>query len=351
MIKKFINFLNKNYLSKINKNFMDNEIDRIERNLKKKKNFYYFLDENTHGFSIGTYLYTLFFLRYFVIQGKFVNIIYIEGLHPKYKKLNEKDLKYYRKNFKYFAKIILKKNFSIKKIKKFQKESFYRNLINEHILMKQKLIKNETLHNYIAYMLNKMLLKKKKLLKKYFITIKKNDLRNVSKKVNLNKRFVTVSLRYDINFPKNRNINSHFLNKLIFFLIKKFKNHKIIILSDIGGTRMMKKMISQDLSKKVIFSKDLSNHISVDLFLLFNSVNNIGTTFTGGLFESLLFTQKPFFHHGRYSISHNKVFSENHSFDKRKRFFWNTKKQIWIPTINHCDPEDIFIKIDKFLTI
>lgn len=328
---------------------MDEEIYNIERKLKTKTYFYYFFDESVNGFSLGTYIYTLFFLRFFVIQKKYIKIIYIESDYPNYQKLKKKNIKFYRENFKYFAKIILQRNFYIKKIKKIQKRKYLRNFKDDNILIKKKVNNNETLHPYIPYILNKLLIRRKELLSKFFIRLKKKDIKNFTNLKKLKKRYITISLRYDLNFPRNRNVNSIFLNKILSFLTERFKKHMIIILSDIGGTKIMKKMISDKLSKKVVFSKDISKHISLDIFLLFNSVNNIGTTFTGGLFEILLFTQKPFFHHGHYSMRHNKVNLENYSFEKRKRFFWNTNKQIWVPTINHYSPDEIFVKIKKYL--
>ena len=288
----------------------------IERIVRYKDQIIYIVcDNRISNPTYGDFLYFAYLSRYFVLKGIEVKFIFLEDDNKEWKKyLPDKEIRNFKKE-----QIILINN--IGKIKKKNIYfSTYKDLLkiksNKHkIIFKDKVFSNIQIFDRLLDFLNiVMSYENKKFLQKFLLNKKEFS---TPKKILKIKPYISWHLRYNKKWGNYNNSKPEV--KLIFNkLNSRFKNKKIIIISDRDGCNFAKKILKKN--KNIYYSKDVTTNFFEDMILLVNSDFYFQYK-AGGIYNVALFSTVPY-----KVIAFPSPFNE--AWNKEKFVSWQLKTQL-----------------------
>ncbi len=363
-IKKIFNYLIVRKIKIRNYLYYFQEIYLSRKFLKnsKKKNLVAFYDLKANGVSVGDFIFFCFYLRYFQIKGKFIDlrIIYKRNdINKDQKKLPYAIIKnFYLKMKNQFAQKILNKDQLKVRTLKWSKNDFSK--IDDEknfIIFKRFALKRREFKGYMHYIQNYFYKREdNKFVNKF--KIKPNLFRKDASKFCKSfakKKYISLAVRYSKYWGYQRNLKSEELIGFVNCIFKKKGKINILIISDKLGCLMAKKIYRKNkiLFKKkcnLYFCKDFSKNIIDDSFLIMNSKCAFSVPSSGGIVAWLWYSNVPFllafFTSNILWFKFNvlKIYkTTGGSF--RIFHFWNKKKQIWVNSPNILD---FFKKLENF---
>jgi len=312
------------------------EINIINKSLDKYDGVVgvYNLNVYKEPFSVGEFCYFIFFYRYFAVSNKRVSLYFIK--RDKYnnnfkRSLSLKKEEQFIKWYFQISKILIgKKLIEIDYISwnKFKKKNFqnmympYRNMV-----MKQKQIRE-----FFVAMLNPLLKNKPKNFLKNFLLNKKTLHKYHSNKFPKNK-YVTWHIRKSKTWTPERNLEERDILTVYQSIKKRFKNMKIVIISDRYGCNFVKRL-DKKFNLKLFYCKDLgasfkdmSSSLLSDFHLVLNSQCFLAFK-GGGLICAAEFSTTPFF--CAWTLGLKNQLKNDRFVDINKTQIWHKKNQVWI---------------------
>ena len=261
----------------------------IERIVKYKDQIIYIVcDNKIINPTYGDFLYFAYLARYFVLKEIKVKFIFLKNDNKKWKKyLPDKEIRNFKKE-----QIIL-----INKIGKIEKKniyfSTYKDLLKiksnkQKIIFKNKIFSNIQIFDRLLDFLNIVMSSENKNFLQKFLLNKKEF--NTPKKILNIKPYVSWHMKYNKKWGNYNNSKPEL--KFIFNkLNSKFKNKKIIIISDRVGCNFAKKILKKN--KNIYYSKDITKNFFTDMILLVNSDFYFQYK-AGGVYNVALFSSVPY---------------------------------------------------------
>ena len=300
--------------------YYKNNIEKIAR--YKNQIICIVCDNRISNPTYGDFLYFAYLARYFVLKGIKVKFIFLEDNNKKWKKyLPDKEIINFKKE-----QIIL-----INKIGKIEKKNIYfytyKDLLkirsNKYkIIFKDKVFSNIQIFDRLLDFLNIVISSENKKFLQKFLLNKKEF--NTPKKILQIKPYISWHLRYNKKWGNYNNSEQEI--KVIFNkLNSKFKNKKIIIISDYDGCNFAKKILKKN--KNIYYSKDVTTNFFEDMILLVNSDFYFQYK-AGGIYNVALFSTVPY-----KVIAFPSPFNE--AWNKEKFVSWQLKTQLREKKILH----------------
>ena len=343
----------KNYL------FQMMELYRIEKFLKSKERntLSVVWDLKREGVVIGDFIIFCFFLKYFQMKGKRIEIYIIykkneirKSVKKKIHEESDKVIRNYWLDLKFrMAKKILNKGTLKLRLRKW--DQINKKEINnkkKFLIFKEAALSRDSNFHYIFFIQNRLLKKENdNFMKKYLISWK-NFKSDTSKKTNFFCRRIFYCLIIRNN--KDKNERRELTGEDIVLFIQKFykikKKANLLIVSDKKGNNYVKKIIKKNqkhLNKniKIFFNKDFSTSLFEDAYLLLKSKCTFSLPASGGIMCWLHYSKAPFllaFYHSR--ILNYRLLLSN----KYLHFFWK-KKQVWV---NSNNTQDLLKKMEEY---
>ena len=292
--------------------YYKNNIEKIAR--YKNQIICIVCDNRISNPTYGDFLYFAYLARYFVLKGIKVKFIFLEDNNKKWKKyLPDKEIINFKKE-----QIIL-----INKIGKIEKKNIYFSTYKDllkiksnkcKIIFKDKVFSNIQIFDRLLDFLNIVISSENKKFLQKFLLNKKEF--NTPKKILQIKPYISWHLRYNKKWGNYNNSEQEI--KVIFNkLNSKFKNKKIIIISDYDGCNFAKKILKKN--KNIYYSKDVTTNFFEDMILLVNSDFYFQYK-AGGVYNVALFSTVPY-----KVIAFPSPFNE--AWSKEKFVSWQQKNQ------------------------
>ena len=245
------------------------EFQNLRLNKKKKMGIVY--DLNCSPFTLGDFFNAAMTARFFQMKGYDINFFIIRyDLNQKILNKNKKRFEFFYQEFQKILKSLLPKKYDIYN---FNWEEFneYKN-VKQFILFEKRVRKRKYIYGFLFNFLNNLILKENENFSKKFLLNSKNLKKNGRLKIPKFK-YVTLHCRHNIlqtRKKNNRNLKKNEFLKIIKKLKKKFKKHKIIVVSDKLGCNFFKKFAIEK-KLKIEFSKKFSSSFINDGILVLNS--------------------------------------------------------------------------------
>ena len=235
--------------------------------LNSKKSICIIYNNNFTNFTYGEYLYSVFLAKYFLIKNKKIKFIIIKGDFYK-NKFSQKKIKKFNKDQVEIAKKLLKS----KKVKinliEWNEINLQKLKKNNEILFYNQIIKQKKTYIYYFNLLNHLLKNEnKKFIKNVLLN---RNIENINKKIKKLKPYIAWHFRYNRVWGSHYNNNFDEFIKIHNYLSNKFKNYKLLIVSDLIGC-MKAKQYAKKLKKKLYFSKNYTSSFFEDIQIILNS--------------------------------------------------------------------------------
>ena len=282
--------------------------------ISKNKNIYIVCDNKNNNPTFGDFLYYAYLTRYFVLKKIKIKFFFLEDENHEWKKyLTNKEIKNFKKEQLYLVnKIgkIKKENIIFTSFKNFSK-----NISSEtEIIFRKQIYSNIKIFDRLLDLLNIVInTEDKKFLKKFLLDKKEFQKPNKIHKI---KPYITWHVRFNKKWGNYNNSASEL--KFIFNkLQQRFKDKKIVIISDHEGCKFARKIFKK--YKKIFYCKDITNNFFEDIILLINSDFYFQYK-AGGFFNVASFSSIPY-----KVIAWRSPFNEPWS--KKKFVSWQLKTQ------------------------
>ena len=255
------------------------ELKSIKKMFKFKKNFNTIIvfDCKSSPPTLGDFFNVVMLARYF--QKKKTNVFFyiIIGKYRKnWARFEKKDYNQHINVLLDISKKILNQNAKIEVLRwnKFLKKK----IKNPYIVFKDRVLKRKHIYGYSFNIINYLCLQESTKFTNNFL-LKKNDFLHLKNLKMPKEKYITVHCRYsekerDNIFSKynssDRNLKRNEFIDLAEVLLQKFRNYKIMIVSDKIGCKYFKK-ISSEKKFNFLFSKNFSNSFIKDGALIINS--------------------------------------------------------------------------------
>ena len=269
-------------------------------------------------YSIGDFLFYIFFYKCFTIYKKKIELIIICDNKKKFNTFQKKTLKLHLKLTKIFLSKYLHK-VSVCDWKAFKKKNFQ----NYYIPYQDDVFKRKDLRLNLVSMFNKMIINTShRFMNDYLIN--KNSFDEFKKKTP--KNYITWHIRHNPKWAVHRNINKLEFIEIYNILRKKIKSTPIIIISDNLGCAFAKSLAKKN-NLNLFFCKDFSKSLFSDFFLIMHS--KLFITFkAGGMLVIPWFSKLNFIWGG--TIGYKNQYASGRSLSFTKLHFRHTKNQCWI---------------------
>lgn len=233
--------------------------------LYSKKNICIIYNNNFTNFTYGEYLYSVFLAKYFLAKNKKIKFIIIKGNFYNKKFSKNKIRKFNNDQVEIAKKVLKSKKVTISLIE-WSQINLQKLKIDNEIIFYNQIINQKKTYIYYFNLLNHLLKNEnKRFIKNVLLT------RSVeNKKIKKLKPYVAWHFRYNKIWGSHYNNNFDEFGKIQNYLSNKFKDYKILIVSDSIGCRKAEQYAKM-LNKNIYFSKNYTSSFFGDMQIILNS--------------------------------------------------------------------------------
>ncbi len=331
------------------------EIYKIKKflNDKNKNELIAIWDLKSSGVAIGDFIIFLFFLKYFQMKGKIINLYIVykkKEIREFQEKISDNHIKNYWLDLKFkTAKKVL--NIKYLKLRLTDWENLNKKKLNNKktfLIFKAHSLKRKRYLDYVWFIQNYLLKKEKKNFIENYLISSENFKNDASQKIKNFCRypFFCLIIRKEKSKNDRRILTSEDIISFINKIYKIKKKGNLLIVSDDYGNNFVRKVLKKNkklITKniKIFFNKDISKDIFQDAFLLLKSRCSFSIPASGGIMCWLHYSKVPFL----LSFYHSRIMNLRFSLsNKYLHFFWK-KNQVWV---NSNNAKDLLKKMDRY---